>query len=228
MGKRNRESNNGICMDNNGLSWEYINSSDSDFIYEEIFVRECYIKHGIRLYEDSIIFDVGANIGLFSLFCLKNLNDFKLYCFEPIPPIFHVLQRNLINTNAKISLFNTGIGSENNIEKFYYFEDCPGESTTNLQERESQRKRLQLEVINSELISSLIPKHEIEEVLEANNQTCDTALSLIDNDILIRYEVGVEYLCQVKTLSSIVRELELHRVDLIKVFLDRYRWIDIL
>ncbi len=41
------------------------------FIYEEIFVRRCYCRHGIRVRDGDTVIDAGANVGLFALFLLR-------------------------------------------------------------------------------------------------------------------------------------------------------------
>jgi hypothetical protein len=88
---------------NKSLYYEHINQNESDFIFNEIFVQRKYLQHGISLTpnryrdinmdndryndvdsdrvndnEELVILDVGANIGLFSLFCYTEC--VKLQC----------------------------------------------------------------------------------------------------------------------------------------------------
>ena len=55
-----------MCL--NSLSHHAIQVS---FIYEEIFVRRCYCRHGVRVRNGDTIIDAGANVGLFTLFLLR-------------------------------------------------------------------------------------------------------------------------------------------------------------
>ena len=41
------------------------------YIYEEIFVRRCYSRHGVRVRNGDTVIDAGANVGLFTLFLLR-------------------------------------------------------------------------------------------------------------------------------------------------------------
>ena len=43
----------------------------TSFIYDEIFVRRCYCRHGIRVRDNDTVIDAGANVGLFAMFLLR-------------------------------------------------------------------------------------------------------------------------------------------------------------
>ncbi|HEX6431513.1 MAG TPA: hypothetical protein VF008_27670, partial [Niastella sp.] len=55
-----------------------------------------YLQHGISLSSGDTVFDVGANIGIFSLWLHLQQNDqLTIYAFEPISPIAEVLTKNV-------------------------------------------------------------------------------------------------------------------------------------
>mgnify|MGYP003114385279 CR=1 FL=1 len=62
--------------------------------------------------DDWILFDVGANVGMYSLAFKENSPKSKVYSFEPIPEIFNVLSENIsLNSNllkGGIEVFNFG------------------------------------------------------------------------------------------------------------------------
>ncbi len=45
-----------------------LNLNETEYVYQEIFVDEVYSRDGIVLPPDAVVLDVGANIGLFSLY----------------------------------------------------------------------------------------------------------------------------------------------------------------
>ena len=51
----------------NGLEIVHLNRYETDYLYQEIFEDQCYLRHGIRLRDGATVVDIGANIGLFSL-----------------------------------------------------------------------------------------------------------------------------------------------------------------
>lgn len=38
---------------------------------KEVFIRRSYLQHGIAIGDNVVVIDAGANIGLFSLQCLR-------------------------------------------------------------------------------------------------------------------------------------------------------------
>src|SRR5207245_1220666 len=92
----------------NGMAIAHMNSSETDFLYREIFEEESYLKNGIALPKGACIFDVGANIGLFSLFVASRVPDATIYAFEPLPPLLEALQFNTGVYGVDIRLFGVG------------------------------------------------------------------------------------------------------------------------
>ena len=79
----------------NHLAVAHLHRHESDYIYEEVFGRQAYLRHGIRLRDRARVVDVGANIGLFSLFCASACVEPDILAFEPNPAIFALLEANL-------------------------------------------------------------------------------------------------------------------------------------
>lgn len=90
------------------------NSSDAEVIYQ-IWVQEEYkkpleiIKQNIELANKPIIFDIGANIGMASLYFKHKLPLASIYCFEPfkvnrvrIPNQFNVSPKALWKKDTKL------------------------------------------------------------------------------------------------------------------------------
>ncbi|KTD10910.1 methoxymalonyl CoA synthase [Legionella gratiana] len=88
----------------------FLNELETQGLIYEVFSQNTYLLDFLSLNPGSIIVDVGANIGIFSLFALQHCNyDAEIYCFEPIPMTFSCLQKNLERFKHKIHLYNTGI-----------------------------------------------------------------------------------------------------------------------
>ena len=50
----------------NGMRIAHINAYETEYLYREIFRGQGYFAHGITMGEQPCVFDVGANIGLFT------------------------------------------------------------------------------------------------------------------------------------------------------------------
>jgi FkbM family methyltransferase len=185
-----------------GILWEYLDEAESDFLYDEIVVRKSYTREGICLEDGAVVVDVGANIGLFSLYCAAQWNQLTLVAIEPIPPIVDVLRRNLTSVRRKANVYvvedAVGGSTDNGIDfNFHYVLDCPGESTRNLLERQEQQQCLHKAAASSTFEE--IRSHQLE-------KSSDSA------DIVSR-----TFRCRLRTLESIIRDLGLNKVDLLKV-----------
>ena len=78
----------------NGLEIVELKPYETDYLYQEIFRDECYLRHGIRLNDGDTVVDIGANIGLFSLFVMSRCRNPAIYAFEPSPVVGELLKAN--------------------------------------------------------------------------------------------------------------------------------------
>jgi FkbM family methyltransferase len=70
-----------------------LNEPEARATLYEIFVEKLYLQEGISILPGDIVFDVGANIGVFTLCAAQH--GARVYAFEPVPSTFEVLQRNI-------------------------------------------------------------------------------------------------------------------------------------
>jgi hypothetical protein len=52
----------------NGPSVFHLGKNDALIVYREIFDELVYARHGIEIAEGDVVFDIGANIGLFLVY----------------------------------------------------------------------------------------------------------------------------------------------------------------
>jgi len=87
------------------------NSNDSSYYsYNEVFVKEIYDDKLVRIYEDDVVVDIGANYGFFSLYA-KKFNPKKIIAFEPSLGVFDLLAENVedVILHQKAISGNSGI-----------------------------------------------------------------------------------------------------------------------
>jgi amino acid adenylation domain-containing protein/FkbM family methyltransferase len=104
------------------LAVAHLNRNETDYIYQEIFQVQAYTRHGILLQDGDCVLDVGANIGLFSLFCRSLCRDLKIYAFEPNPPVFDILETNAGLYLPGARLFDCGLSARPGEGTFTFFE----------------------------------------------------------------------------------------------------------
>jgi FkbM family methyltransferase len=96
-----------------------------------------------RLFSDGQnFFDIGANIGWYSLNLAISRKNSNFYCFEPIPKTFLSLNRNIsLNKLPNIKTFNYGFSKSCGTFDFYYYKEGSGNaSMKNLSLREDVEK----------------------------------------------------------------------------------------
>lgn len=195
----------GLC-EYGSLTWEYICKAENDFIFHEIFIQQLYMQEGISILDGDIILDVGANIGLFSLFCSSIALDITLVAVEPIQDIFQVLRRNLSGVvSASVFLINAALGNpveENErTDTFSFYPAAPGESTRWVEERDDRHTRLRAAIAEQ-------PDGELKDSLHAS----DTNLNMAMNG-----KQAVSFICKVFTLHEVISQCNLICIDLLKV-----------
>lgn len=101
----------------NGLKINHRGSMDTGII-EEVFSINAYKVDEIP--KKSVIIDVGANIGTFSLRCAHE-RDCTVYSYEAYEENYKVLvdNININNLNDKIKAFNKAVSNINGIRDFY-------------------------------------------------------------------------------------------------------------
>ncbi len=87
-----------------------------------------YLGHGITLGADPIVFDVGANIGLFGVRTVQRHPGAKVFSFEPIPEIHAALAENARRMGGMVPL-RCGLSDIRGEAVFSYFPLAPALST---------------------------------------------------------------------------------------------------
>jgi len=98
-------------------------SSDMVLIYEILlkskFKREYYFPGEIK---PNIIFDIGSNIGITSIYLASIYPNATIYSFEPLGENFEILKKNT-SSIKNIKVFNIGLGSKNGSFKVFLSDD---------------------------------------------------------------------------------------------------------
>ena len=89
------------------------------------------------------VIDVGANIGLFTLWALAEAPTSRVIAIEPAPATFALLGRNLraASADTRVSALMLGVGSEiRRGSELTYYPRMPGNSTFHPEEKWAQRR----------------------------------------------------------------------------------------
>ena len=115
----------GVLASFNELQF-YVESSEEFFIIKEVFIEKDY---NLLSNESFVVFDIGMNIGISSLFFALSKKVTKIYSFEPVQLTYTQAVYNLgLNPNYsnKIETFNYGLGGSTRLEKVLYNPQAKG------------------------------------------------------------------------------------------------------
>jgi FkbM family methyltransferase len=84
----------------------------------EIFLNKEYESETVKIQEGDIVFDIGSNIGIFSLYSAYNLAK-EIHCFEPGKEQFNAIKNNLSNKFNNLYANNLAVTKSKGTIKFY-------------------------------------------------------------------------------------------------------------
>jgi FkbM family methyltransferase len=183
-----------------------MNIAEVRFLHDEIFVDEVYLRGGIVLRSDAVVFDVGANIGMFSLFIGARCPSAQVYAFEPVPDMFAKLQQNIEARGLTVRPFNCGLSDHDHEVTFYYY---PDESIMSCRR----------DYINWENEVELI-KLYVENERKSGPPGRAEHLAQVEAIAAKDFEF-VECQCRLRTMSAVIDEVGVRTIDLIKIDVQR-------
>lgn len=188
------------CTLPNGMEISYQSRAEVDFFYHDVIEKEVYLQHGVTVKDGDCIFDVGANIGFFTLFIHQKCTPSAVYSFEPAPPLFRILSDNASRYGKHARLFNFGLSNAPKTANFTFYPNSSGMSSF-YGDKEEEKEALKAIMLN-QLRNGMA---EMEQVLKHAD------------DLLEERFRSQTFACQLRTLSDVISEHNVGRIDLLKI-----------
>jgi len=165
---------------------------------------EGYMNHGIQVRPGDTVFDVGANIGLFGVRMAQRCSgDIRLFAFEPIPAIRACTIKNL-ELWERVTVLPFGVSSEHGEATFTYYPNAPSLSTSKNEDWDHQDGAFEEAVAGNTRNAPMWYARWVPGFLAgpiANYLRKDT----------------VEVHCELVTLSEVIDEHNVDKIDLLKI-----------
>jgi hypothetical protein len=207
-------------------------------LYHQLGVQRVYEQHGLTVHDGDCIFDVGANMGLYSVLLLRAHRRLRVFAFEPLLSSFRLLERNLelYSGEAEVRAINCALGRAPGVADGEF--DGPSFVAT-LRPRDvaaAARQDASALVWTEALLADLGRAGQLSPRLVAQLRRglqlpltrwpCWVIATMVL--VLARMRLGVwkkrRFRCQVRTLSEVLRTCEVPRVDLLKIDVERSEW----
>lgn len=82
-------------------------------VIKEVWMMDVYDKFGIRVEKGDTVIDIGAHIGVFSIYAAELSQTGKVFAFEPFIENFKRLEHHKkINNKTNLSIYNKGVSDK--------------------------------------------------------------------------------------------------------------------
>jgi phthiocerol/phenolphthiocerol synthesis type-I polyketide synthase E len=197
-----------------------LNEPEARSTLHEIWDDKLYFQEGISILPGDIVFDVGANIGVFTLCAAKQ--GAHIYAYEPIPPTFELLQHNIHLHGFDNLAHARNIGLSDRAEEkimFHYPALSVCDSWT------AQHSWFELMAENWENTLDILKTADPDQYkairsLESNSQKQGAVREILDN--LSASPVSIK--CKFDTLSGVIARENIQSIGLLKVDAEFADW----
>jgi FkbM family methyltransferase len=173
-----------------------VNPDEVPIVYNQV---QGYFKHGIHLKEGDIVFDVGANIGLFSLWAAQQYEGIYIYAFEPVSLLFEALHKNFQQIDGdRLKALPFGLGRENATVTFSCHSRATAMSTA-YPYTQQEKVEFQQSILNN------LP--------EARRAELQLKLELM-------FETEPAQ-CQLRRANEVIQEIKPPKIDLLKIDVEK-------
>ena len=150
-----------------------IENGEEIYIFNEVFNNGCY---NLISNKESVIIDIGMNVGISSLFFANNSNIKKIYGFEPFSITYNQAINNFnLNPTLKSKIIhnNIGLGIKDEVLSVKYYPDWKGSMSIyeipeyakeHIEKSEQQIEKIQIKNVINEL-TPIINEHKKENLI---------------------------------------------------------------
>ncbi len=161
----------------------------------EVVRDRAYLQHGVEVHEGDVVLDVGGNVGVAAAFFAVECDAGLVHSFEPVGPIFELLRENLRHFPACVP-HNYGLSSTSRTDTITYYPDLI-EMSGLYADPATDQPLLRRALLN----------------LGGTEEQVDAGLR-------DRFST-MELPCELRTVSEVLREEGIDRVDLLKIDVEK-------
>ncbi|GLW89909.1 FkbM family methyltransferase [Actinokineospora globicatena] len=183
-----------------------VSPTETRFLHDEIFLGETYLQGGIVLRANAVVFDVGANIGMFALFVAARCPSATVHAFEPVPEVFAKLRANVDRYGVTAHLHEIGLSARDERIRFNYYPEISIMSCRTDYAAFDNEKHLIKNYIDHQRVSGPQGREDHLAAVEA----------------ILAKEFEYDYrTCQLRRTSSLIAESGVPVIDLLKIDVQR-------
>jgi FkbM family methyltransferase len=183
-----------------GLEVACQSRTEAEHIWEDIFDKKIYQRHGVTLPDNACVFDVGGNIGMFTLFVHLNCRAARTFTFEPAPPLFEILGHNTARHAPGAKLFNAGVSARRGTAELTFYPYSSGMSS------------FHADLDEEKAVLRSILEHHHEEGMSGVGRLLEVSDEFLDARFTSR-----TFECPLIPLSEVIAAERVEIIDLLKI-----------
>ncbi|QUH03950.1 FkbM family methyltransferase [Saccharopolyspora erythraea] len=172
-----------------------VNTRNAELVWQEVRT-DCYRLDLLNIPAGGTIIDVGAHIGLFSLFAAQRIPGVRLIACEPAPPSFACLAGNLTAFAPNAIALNTAVAEQPGSAELTYYPDAEAMTTLEADD-EDDRSNV------AAVASNLGIADSVQDYVQTFSRRTE------------------QYTVPVTTIGHIIADHDLSKVDLLKIDVER-------
>jgi FkbM family methyltransferase len=201
----------------NGMNVYSFQKGETEFLYEEIWESDTYVNYGLKLEKGDVVFDVGANIGMFSMYCASKVDgDITLFSFEPMPKIHDLCNENLkrfvASKGGRVTCLQKGVSSEPGDAVFDFHKNFSLWSTARPEFNDRRNDRLV-----RDLPAMTRGFKESGRMSWFFNTIPHCVVACLARLFLLVLSSTEKVQCKLTTLSAVIEEHNVEKINLLKV-----------
>ena len=199
----------------NGMRVACLQKHEVRLVNKEI---ESYFSNGVQISPGDTVFDVGANIGLFSLAaCARVDRNLRVFAFEPVRAIFDLLQQNIAHNSfsSQVEALAIGLSSKAAPLKLAFYPEAPVLSTAYPDEASD------VAVMKDAVLKSIMYLEEAPLALKCLRFLPSPLRQRVVEFGLKKTLRGQTVDCDMHTISGFLRERQIERIDYLKIDVER-------
>ena len=178
-------------------------AGEAQYLWQDVFALDSY-GAPVVYDRDAVVVDVGAHVGLFSLYALAAAPEGRVVAIEPVPVLVEALKRNTESHGSRIAYYSTAVGDHDASASMTYYPKLSGMSSLRA----------------SPAADASLLRRIMHNLLERRPEA-DTLLGELDELVAERLEAQT-FECTVRRLESILDEAAPERIDVLKIDVQRY------
>jgi FkbM family methyltransferase len=173
-----------------------LNAAETSLQYKKIVADRMYLQHGLRLAAGAVVFDVGANIGIASLFFHWEAGSVRVFAFEPAAEMHQALVHNLLTHQVDHVALACALGARPASQRLTVY---PNNTSMSGVYADAEHDRA---VTRTYLHNTGFDERDIDDLMAGLHASYDET-------------------CEITTLSAVIDAHRVPRIDLLKVNVEK-------